>query len=273
MQRVETLAHSLIEKIEQKVSINELITIVKMLQSELLHLKTIQPATIEDNTAANVQIILPENNKMEQKEDSNEKTIEILQINEEDLEAELAEIKKNVEERDRLNVQNKPAIVFDEMDEIPTMAFGQQQGYTTEKNLLEVTDIWKSPVKIDEVVDTEINENVVETDESKPFQNNKPIKEELQKKEIEISEIIIDSPIKDLKKAISEQERFLYLNELFRGDETMYERSIKTINAFEIYPEAEFWIRRELKLKLGWDDKYQTVKQFDQLVRRRFSSM
>jgi hypothetical protein len=66
-------------------------------------------------------------------------------------------------------------------------------------------------------------------------------------------------------------DRFLFINELFRGDDVMYERSIKTINNFSIYPEAEYWIKRELKLKLGWDDKNEVVKQFDQLIRRRFS--
>ena len=34
----------------------------------------------------------------------------------------------------------------------------------------------------------------------------------------------------------------------------MYERSIKTINNFRILPEAEYWMERELKIKLGWDD-------------------
>ncbi len=34
----------------------------------------------------------------------------------------------------------------------------------------------------------------------------------------------------------------------------MYERSIKTINAFRILPEAEYWMERELKVKLGWDE-------------------
>ena len=76
--------------------------------------------------------------------------------------------------------------------------------------------------------------------------------------------------IKDLKKSISINDKFMFINELFRGDETMYERSVKTINGFGIYGEAEFWIKRELKLKLGWDDKSPTVKQFDQLIRRRF---
>ena len=74
-----------------------------------------------------------------------------------------------------------------------------------------------------------------------------------------------------MRKAIGINDRFKFLSELFRGDDAMYERSIKTINSYAIYPEAEYWIRRELKLKLGWDDKNETVQQFDQLVRRRFS--
>ena len=87
----------------------------------------------------------------------------------------------------------------------------------------------------------------------------------------ELSDSLKDAPLKDLKKGIGINDRFLYINELFRGDETMYERSIKTINAFAIYPEAEYWIKRELKLKLAWDDKNAVVAAFDQLVRRRFS--
>ena len=55
------------------------------------------------------------------------------------------------------------------------------------------------------------------------------------------------------------------------GDEAMYERSIKTINSFNIYPEAEYWISRELKIKVGWSNDNPTVKHFDHLVKRRFS--
>ena len=80
-----------------------------------------------------------------------------------------------------------------------------------------------------------------------------------------------DEPIRDLKKAIGINDRYLFINELFRGDETMYERSIKTINSFNIYPEAAYWIQREMKYKLGWDDNNDTVKHFNQLVKRRFS--
>jgi hypothetical protein len=51
----------------------------------------------------------------------------------------------------------------------------------------------------------------------------------------------------------------------------MYERSIKTINSFNIFPEAEHWINRELVVKLGWDRDGDLTKHFYQLVRRRFS--
>lgn len=78
-------------------------------------------------------------------------------------------------------------------------------------------------------------------------------------------------PIKDLKKAISISDRYLFINELFRGEESEYERSIKTINNFNVYQEARYWIDRELKVKLGWDDKSSAVRQFNNLVQRRFA--
>ena len=82
-----------------------------------------------------------------------------------------------------------------------------------------------------------------------------------------------DAPIRDLRKEIGINDCLVFISELFRGDEPMYERSIKTINSFNIYPEAEYWMNRELKIKLGWDDTRETVKHFYQLVKRRFTSM
>lgn len=97
------------------------------------------------------------------------------------------------------------------------------------------------------------------------------INDRLKQSKIELAEVLKESPIKDLRKAIGINDRFLFINELFRGDEAMYERSIKTINGFNIYPEAEYWISRELKTKLGWNTDLPSVLQFDQLVKRRFS--
>jgi hypothetical protein len=87
----------------------------------------------------------------------------------------------------------------------------------------------------------------------------------------ELSDLIVDAPVRDLRKAIGINDRYVFVSELFRGDEVGYERSIKTINNFRILAEAQYWIERELKLKLGWDENKEIVKLFDQLVKRRFS--
>jgi len=97
------------------------------------------------------------------------------------------------------------------------------------------------------------------------------LNDKLRQGKAELVEVLKETPIKDLRKAIGINDRFLFINDLFRGDEVMYERSIKTINSFNIYPEAEYWISRELKTKLGWDTELPVVLQFDQLVKRRFS--
>ncbi len=86
----------------------------------------------------------------------------------------------------------------------------------------------------------------------------------------ELASALKDSPVKDLRKAIGINDRYVFISELFRGDEAMYERSIKTINNFRILPEAEYWMERELKLKLGWDETRESAKHFFQLVKRRF---
>jgi hypothetical protein len=80
-----------------------------------------------------------------------------------------------------------------------------------------------------------------------------------------------DTPVRDLRKAIGVNDRYVFINQLFRGDEVMYERSVKTINGFRILPEAEYWMERELKVKLGWDENREITRHFYQLVKRRFS--
>ncbi|BAV04670.1 hypothetical protein FLA_0662 [Filimonas lacunae] len=97
------------------------------------------------------------------------------------------------------------------------------------------------------------------------------LNERLRVEKIELGSVLQESPIRDLKKAIGINDRYLFINELFRGDETMYERSLKTINGFNILPEAQYWIQRELKVKLGWNEHSEAVAHFDQLVKRRFT--
>ena len=101
--------------------------------------------------------------------------------------------------------------------------------------------------------------------------NGASVNDKLKGNVVELAAALKESPVRELKKAIGINDRYVFINELFRGDEPMYERSIKTINNFRILPEAEYWMERELKIKLGWDDNREITKHFYQLVRRRFS--
>ena len=75
----------------------------------------------------------------------------------------------------------------------------------------------------------------------------------------------------DLRNAIGINDKFLFVTELFKEDINMYERSVKTINAFPTLREAENWIERELRLKLGWTEQNHVVQTFYATVRKRFS--
>ena len=101
--------------------------------------------------------------------------------------------------------------------------------------------------------------------------NSESLNDKLKAHTQDLAATLKDTPLRDLKKAIGINDRFVFINELFRGDEAMYERSIKTINNFRILQEAEYWMERELKVKLAWDPDRDTVKHFYQLVKRRFS--
>lgn len=102
---------------------------------------------------------------------------------------------------------------------------------------------------------------------SKEASLNEKLKAEVK----EVAHVLNDAPVRDLRRAIGINDRFVFISELFRNDEVMYERSIKTINSFRILPEAQYWIERELKVKLGWDETKESTRHFYQLVKRRFS--
>jgi hypothetical protein len=103
-------------------------------------------------------------------------------------------------------------------------------------------------------------------------QHYQELNEQLSQPEEEWAHKMQSTPIENLASAIGINDRYLFISELFRGDESMYERSIITLNKFNSFPEAHAWSERELRLKLGWDTQNPITKQFEQLIERRFMS-
>lgn len=102
-------------------------------------------------------------------------------------------------------------------------------------------------------------------------QSSTSLNERFRKSQVELGEKLGEMPVKDLRHAIGINDKFQFIQELFRGDIDTYERSVKTINEFHSLQEAEYWIERELKIRQGWEDDNRIVKQFYTLVRKRFT--
>lgn len=249
MQRVSTLLKKIQQQLDNQSSTETLLQTVQLLQAELIqHLPEVS-APVSDK----VVVIMPrinilssqangEESMVKDSPEKEEKVVETLKVDDKEIEEELRQIQINEDEMKARKAHGRPQFLFDPMEDVPTLA---QQ----------------NPVSKEEKINTDIS----------GFDYPQSLNDKLKEVKIELSQSLTTSPIKDLKKAIGVNDRFLFINELFRGDEAMYERSIKTIQNFSIYAEAEFWIRRELKVKIGWVDSDPVVKQFDQLVRRKFA--
>lgn len=250
MERVGTLIHKLKDLFDQGASSEQLTAAAQMLLSEL---ETTNPPMLapENPVKMGVSVVMPRVTRTAKPEQLIQAKLP-LDIPDDTPKTAPIEIPATPVTQEPIAfvaISKGPAIsemnsgwLFDTATEIPTLALQPKKNEFAEINQL------------------------MESIHSMPMLNEK-----LRANQIEIGTLLNNEPIKELKKGIGINDRFLFVQELFRGDEIMYERSIKTIDSFAIYPEAQFWIQRELKLKIGWNEDSTTVKHFDQLVKRRFS--
>ena len=240
MERVKALINKLQEQLDQHTDPSSMAITVQMLQAEL---QQVQQSAPKNTSSGKISVMMPANHKSSIP--SNNNTHSYSNSNNgngyhTEHVAEIAVVKKIAER----NVNTAPiqavppkSYSFNPVLEIPTLAH-------------------QDAVK-------ELNDVIGNYGSS--------LNDQLKSKNTELAEVLTEAPIKDLKKGIGINDRYVFINELFRGDETMYERSIKTINNFHILQEAEFWMERELKLKLGWNEGKERVQHFYQLVKRRFA--
>lgn len=277
MERIVSLVEQLQQALQRNADATQMLVLTNMLRAELEHTLQQTQQTAGSNRVAVVlpaarvaaapvevkaepvlvvaapKLVPPAIVTVEEK--PAEKIVEVLQIDEEEIEAELEEIRLKAEFAKKVEAQQhqqKPVLLFDEEPEVPTLV--HQPNYEEPKAVP-----FSAPA-----AGKEVNEiiNGKQLSLNDQLGNGHP--------EI-VHKLSEATAIKDLKKAIGINDRFVFINELFRGDEVMYERSIKTINNFSIYPEAQYWMERELKIKLGWDNDRPATQEFYALVKRRFS--
>ncbi len=230
MERLKVLISNLQDQLSQHEEVSKMLLTVQMIQSELMNSLQRNP---KNSGSSKVAVIMP---PYLNHDSTSEKKEEEVKESEKKYVVNEIELLGETEESAEIKLIEKDTISFDPMIEVPTL-YHQKEF-------------------------KEINEKIPAVKES--------LNDRLRQSKIELGEVLKESPVKDLKKAIGINDRFTFIHELFRGDESMYERSIKTINSFNIYAEAEYWINRELIVKIGWDIHSETVNLFTQLVKRRF---
>ncbi len=233
MERIEALILKLKELADQKAAPERMLPVVQQLYQELSVGSTASQRTLGTSKVAVVMPSMPAHNPAYEKYAPRP-------ADKQPAKPAQQEVKETVlVDNGSLSLLQKNGqldMVFDPMSEIPTLSHQPRA--------------------------KEVNEQSSE---------GESLNDKLKQGKTELVEVLKETPVKDLRKAIGINDRFLFISELFRGDEAMYERSIKTINSFSIFPEAEYWINRELKTKLGWTADHTAVQHFDQLVKRRFS--
>lgn len=232
MERIQVLIAKLKEQADQQADATEMLATLQLLQNELQNLQPVTagaPIQARRLGTSKVAVVMPASMQSQFDKYGPRHADPPVSHEKEKVLVEKGSV-SIVQENGQLDM------VFDPMNEIPTLSNQVRSNYPKNKN-------------------------------GEPESLN----DRLREAKTELIEVLKETPVKDLRKAIGINDRFLFINELFRGDESMYERSIKTINSFSIFAEAEYWINRELKVKLGWNVDDAAVIHFDQLIKRRFS--
>jgi hypothetical protein len=257
MERIQALIDKLYQQKQQNSNPAQLLFTVQLLQSELLKLQqkngTLGTAKVAVTLPANMHFS-EEVTKAPIAEEKEEPVVEPV-LSKIEIEPPVQESSYQPKE---YNLR-RPAIT-DEIAEEPISRYAPQPQQVLNPAFSPVVE---TPTLAQYQPKKEVHEAIAEKRES--------LNDRLKQAKTEVAHVLKEAPIKDLRKGIGINDRFTFVRELFRGDDAFYERSIKTINGFHIFSEAEYWINRELKYKIGWDEDKEVVKHFYQLVRRRFS--
>jgi hypothetical protein len=75
--------------------------------------------------------------------------------------------------------------------------------------------------------------------------------------------------VNELREAIGINEKFLFINELFNGDMSKYNKAIDELDEMATYKGAETYLL-ELKVQHQWEEDSQALMKLTELVKRKF---
>lgn len=81
-----------------------------------------------------------------------------------------------------------------------------------------------------------------------------------------------DPTLGDIRKLISINDKYLFLNELFNSQKKAYEETLDKLNTLHEYKEAVTWIKNEIAPPYKWYEDDETVLDFYDVLARHFSA-
>ncbi|MCO5934121.1 hypothetical protein NAF17_01095 [Mucilaginibacter sp. RB4R14] len=107
--------------------------------------------------------------------------------------------------------------------------------------------------------------------ETKPLSFNERMSAQLKGNQVATSLEPVEAPIKDIKAAISLNDKLLFVKDLFNGYSLAYSEAIEIVNRFANFEEADRFLKTNYVTKNNWEGKKATMDKFYALLKRRYT--
>ena len=97
------------------------------------------------------------------------------------------------------------------------------------------------------------------------------VNDQLKQRQSTLAEKISKSKIENIRGAISLSQKFLFINALFKGASSEYEKALTEIDQCQNYDQALNLLNDNYASKYQWDFNQYEVKEFVEIVERKFS--
>lgn len=106
--------------------------------------------------------------------------------------------------------------------------------------------------------------------EEKPVAARQVYEQHLQGNITTLADIHYKRPIENIKKHISINQRFMFVNELFEGNADAFNQAVETLDQCQARPEAMELIYERYGKRNGWDMESEEVLEFVEIISKRY---
>jgi len=137
----------------------------------------------------------------------------------------------------------------------------QSNQKTIELNFEDINKIDSEQTSLLDAIDEEKKQN---------DQTSSSINESFANKSQTLADKLGKIPIENIITHLGINEKFLFINELFKSDSELFKVSLQKIDSLSSFEDAKSYLEEILKQKETWNLKNKTLKKFINLVERRY---